>query len=111
MPFGPRPKVGEDWFIDGGANFYIGSKEIFCKNWNKFWINTTWKDKPKDMETAYKFYGDEDLKYTFEDGSGKIGKDSFRFLTSILEDGVWKKDSIHKLIPGNKTPSFSHPTK
>src|SRR5690606_37001398 len=55
-PFGPRPKVGINGFVNGGANFYIGSKEIFCKNWQKFWINTTWKDKPADFKEHYKFY-------------------------------------------------------
>ncbi len=96
MPFGPRPKVGSNWFIDGGANFYIGSKEIFCKNWKKFWINTTWKDKPSDLKNHYKFYKEP----PFEDGSTEITETSFRFLTSVLEDGAWRKDLTIKLPPG-----------
>ena len=104
QPFGPRPKVGEDWFIDGGANFYIGSKEIFCKNWQKFWINTTWKDKPLDLEKAYKFYEDPESSFKFEDNSEKITNNSFRFLTSILEDGIWKHDKIHRLPTGETEP-------
>lgn len=99
-PFGPRPKVGEDWFVDGGANFFVGSKELLCKNWSKFWINTTWKDKPKNLETLYEFYKKPD----FEDGSTTITDGSFRFMTSILQDGVWKKDSVSKL-----TGSVAHP--
>jgi len=96
MPFGPRPKVGSrdkdtgDWFIDGGASFYIGSKEIFCKNWQRFWITTTWKDKPQDLKDYYRFYTDVE----FEDGSDEITDESFRFAASILDDGVWKKDII-----------------
>lgn len=104
LPFGPRPKVGDDWFIDGGANFYIGSKEIFCKNWQKFWINTTWKDKPSDLEKAYKFYEDSKSNFQFEDNSEKITNSSFRFLTSILEDGNWIKDKIHELPSGTTAP-------
>lgn len=99
QPFGPRPKVGgmfgeeeeKEMFIDGGANFYIGSKEIFCKNWQKFWINTTWKDKPLDLHEHYRFYRIGD----FEDGNPAITDTSFRFLTSVLYDGNWIKDSVH----------------
>ncbi|MBQ4818578.1 hypothetical protein [Aquimarina sp. MMG016] len=111
QPFGPRPKVGglyldeneeEKWFVDGGANFYIGSKEIFCKNWQKFWINTTWKDKPLDLKEHYELYKDPE----FEDGSTEIENGSFRFLTSILEDGTWKKDLTPKLVDEETRPEL-----
>ena len=91
MPFGPRPKVGEGWIIEKGANFYIGSKEIFCKNWQKFWVRTNWKDKPEDLKSHYEFYAQPD----YEDGSKEIEDGSFRFLTSILEDGKWKEDEVN----------------
>ena len=90
-PFGPRPKVGENWIVDKGANFYIGSKEIFCKNWKKFWINTTWKDKPADIHEHYRFYRDPN----FENGDPAITTQSFRFATSFLNDGAWIKDKIN----------------
>ncbi len=96
FPFGPRPKVGENWFVDGGANFYIGSKEIFCKNWQKFWINTTWKDKPADLHEHYKFYKEKDFR--FENGDPAITALSFRFLTSVLNEGRWIKDGEHKNV-------------
>ncbi len=94
-PFGPRPKVGENWFIDGGANFYIGSKEVFCKNWQKFWITTTWKDKPADMHEHYRFYRDP----AFENGDEAIVDLSFRFATSLLHEGEWIKDGKNKNTP------------
>ncbi len=87
LPFGTRPKVGEKWVVDEGANFYIGSEEIFQKNWQQLWLNTTWKDKPQDLESHYKFYKDPD----YEDGSSIISNASFRFSTHILEDYEWKK--------------------
>lgn len=102
-PFGPRPKVGEGWLVDKGANFYIGSKEVFCKNWQRFWINTIWKDKPEDFEQHYKFYKD----MTFEDGSPKITNESFRFATSILDNGIWKKDIlVTPAIPNPIHPEY-----
>lgn len=77
-PFGVRPKVG--------ANFYIGSQEIFAKNWQKIWVNAEWKDKPEDLADHYKFYKYED----FEDGTDTITEASFKRTHAVLEDGVWK---------------------
>ncbi len=95
LPFGPRPKVGENWFIEGGANFYIGSKEIFCKNWEKFWIHSTWKDKPGDLHEYYRFYRTP----PFENGDEAITNLSFRFATSLLNNGQWVKDDKNKNEP------------
>lgn len=99
-PFGPRPKVGEDWNVDTGANFYIGSKEIFCKNWQKFWINTEWKDKPVDLHEHYRFYRDP----SFENKDEAITNLSFRFLTSVLDDGNWVTDDINDIQPPKPDP-------
>lgn len=77
-PFGVRPKVD--------ANFYVGSQEIFAKNWQKIWVNTEWKDKPADLEEHYKFYKYEN----FEDGTGTITEASFKRTHAVLENGVWK---------------------
>ena len=86
LPFGIRPKVG--------AEFYIGNKEVFCKNWKKFWLYFNWKDKPKDLGEHYAFYANE----PFEDGSIKISEESFRFKADVLEDGLWKGRNIKSEI-------------
>lgn len=84
--FGVRPKVG--------ASFYIGSKEIFSKNWDKIYINTEWKDRPVDFNDHYKFYNYD----PFEDGSTDIQNDSFTVEASLLEKGQWKKDGVKGLF-------------
>jgi hypothetical protein len=48
FPFGPVPKVG--------SNFYVGSTEIFQKNWTSINLNINWKDKP-DLKKRYEAYG------------------------------------------------------
>ena len=97
FPFGPRPKVGDNWQVSGGANFFIGSKEIFCKNWQKFWINTEWKDKPQNLHEHYRFYRDPE----FENGDPAITNLSFRFLTSLLHEGNWITDIENNNIPSD----------
>ncbi|MDT0687008.1 baseplate J/gp47 family protein [Autumnicola psychrophila] len=91
MPFGPRPKVGQNWDVDKGANFYIGSKEVFCKNWQRFWINTTWKDKPGNLHDHYRYYRGDN----FENNDIAITDLSFRFLSSFLNNGNWVKDEYN----------------
>lgn len=103
LPFGTRPHVGNltqlktpttpglDPTVPLGSNFYIGSKEVFCKNWQSYWININWKGKPGDLKDHYKFY---DFA-TYEDKSGVIENNSFRFLTSMLYEGAWIQDKDH----------------
>lgn len=92
LPFGARPKVG--------AEFYIGSKELFCKKWEKFWLHVTWKDKPADLEEHYKFYAYE----PFEDGSSKIEDMSFKFEAAVLEGRRWKPRMERKEEVSNGKP-------
>jgi hypothetical protein len=100
-PFGTRPEV-VDFDIKAppslnttlnliGPNFYIGSKEVFCKKWNDIYINLEWKDKPTNFRDYYKGY--------LKDG-GLFGLDENKFLVnlSVLEDGQWKKEKKH-LVP------------
>ena len=49
-PFGTRPKVN--------ANFYISSREMFCKNWSEFVVRFRWKDLPDKLEQYYHGYED-----------------------------------------------------
>jgi len=78
FPFGSRPRVGSE--------FYIGNKELFGKNWTKFWLFTRWKNKPEEIEKHYKDYEYEDYETKLK---VPIGKDSFRFRSAVLEKGEW----------------------
>lgn len=73
QPFGVRPKLN--------AEFYIGSKEVFCKNWKQFRINTSWKDKPEDFSVYYDDYANV---------ASPITNDSFKFMAAVLDQGVWE---------------------
>lgn len=80
MPFGSRPKVG--------AEFYIGSKEVFCKNWDELSLYIDWKDKPKDLGKHYESYGG-DID-PFEDNTSVIQDDSFKYEIGVRQDYVWE---------------------
>jgi hypothetical protein len=71
-----------------GPNFYIGSKEILLKQWDRICVNIDWKDLPTDFRDHYKGYVAH---------PGQVGLDKNRFLIniSVLEDGVWKKELQH----------------
>jgi hypothetical protein len=94
--FGVRPKVG--------ADFYIGSKEIFIKKWKEIWINAEWKDRPQDFKDFYKHYTYE----LFEDGSGEIKNDSFKLNISLLENGRWRADGSGNLFTDPKLSRANH---
>ncbi len=100
-PFGTRPEV-IDFDIKKpqqalnnlgnlnlvGPNFYIGSKEILLKQWDRICVNIDWKDLPTDFRDYYKGYAKQ---------GGLFGLDKNRFLVNIavLEDGTWKKELKH----------------
>ena len=91
--FGSRPKVG--------ANFYIGSKEVFSKNWKNIYVNAEWKDRPRDFAEHYKHYSYRTNK--FENNSTKIVESSFRIKAAVLDNGEWKPNDqrrLFKLVPG-----------
>ena len=82
MPFGPRPKVD--------SSFIIGSKEVFCKNWDSFRLNLVWKDRPADFNVYYEAYN--------QIPPPTITDNIFEFEANILEDATWKTNSIKKLF-------------
>ena len=100
-PFGTRPEV-IDFDIKKpapplnalgnlnliGPNFYIGSKEILLKQWDRICVNIDWKDLPTDFRDHYKGYAKQ---------GGLFGLDKNRFLINIavLEDGAWKNELKH----------------
>ena len=94
FPFGTRPKVG--------AEFYIGSKEVFCKNWSSFFVKVQWKDRPENFAELYEDY---------HDGAGNplnIMESSFKANTAILRDGVWTEDG-EKTLFADKEYSVCEP--
>jgi hypothetical protein len=78
LPFGSRPRVGSEC--------YIGNKELFGKNWTRFWLFTRWKNKPENIEDHYKDYDYLDYQTKLP---VPIGNDSFRFMSAVLEEGTW----------------------
>ncbi len=81
FPFGTRPSID--------SNFYIGSQEVFCKNWQKVWVNINWKDKPENFKDYYLGYGtvtnDEILAREVKD-------ENFKMALSVLQEIAWKKE-------------------
>ncbi len=100
-PFGTRPEV-IDFDIKKqppplnalgnlnlvGPNFYIGSREMLLKQWDRICVNIDWKDLPNSFRDYYKGYVKQGAQF---------GLDKNRFLINIavLEDGTWKKELKH----------------
>lgn len=83
-PFGTRPVIE--------ANFYIGSFEVFNKNWKTLHINHNWKNKPANFEeyyTAYQhmFIDPNDLDNKIIDGI--IKDNNYKVSIAVLENGDW----------------------
>ncbi len=54
LSFGPLPTVG--------SSFYVGSTEIFEKNWNSVLLNIKWKGLPNSFADHYKAYVTEYIR-------------------------------------------------
>ena len=72
-----------------GPNFYVGSEEVFHKNWGDIWLNISWKDKPSNFNDYYKAY--------VVDGSGLaknygLTEDNFEVNLSVLDEGQWYRE-------------------
>lgn len=90
MPFGPRPKID--------SSFIIGSKEVFCKNWQSFRLGLEWKDRPTDFNEYYEAYN--------QDPPPTIINNSFEIEASVLENGNWKTNAVKKLfLPKDTFPN------
>jgi len=76
-----------------GPNFYIGSREIFLKNWDKLCVNLNWKDKPIDFNDFYTAY----IKRVIPDPNNPgtnvtilgLNEADFQINLSLLENGKW----------------------
>ncbi len=121
-PFGVRPEIidfdvvnpAEDMStitIDPNANligpsFYVGSKEIFCKNWEKVWLNLEWKSKPSDFNEYYQAYN------VGVDALGNptygLNEDDFEINISVLDDGEWMREqSMTEMDNTIRTTNYS----
>ncbi|HMF71759.1 MAG TPA: hypothetical protein VK616_09805, partial [Flavitalea sp.] len=85
-----------------GPNFYIGSKEIFCKKWTEAYINLNWRDKPVDFNEYYLAYWADPSTPPAAPPPGfkqKYGldEDKFEINLSLLQDGKWKPELAHPL--------------
>ena len=83
FPFGPRPKIN--------ASFYIGSKEIFCKDWIDFRLKVQWKDRPADFNEYYEAYNQDST-------TPEIFDNSFIIRGSVLENQLWVIDNTKELF-------------
>ncbi|SHE51775.1 baseplate J/gp47 family protein [Pedobacter caeni] len=81
-----------------GPNFYIGSKEVFCKKWNEVHVNLNWKDKPSDFNEYYKGYVRREKHHDCDDPLKNdveiygLNECDFEINLALLQDGVWDKE-------------------
>jgi len=93
-------------FNQAGPDFFIGSKEIFCKKWNAARINLNWKDKPADFREYYSAYVVEDVAQQIYG----LNQDNFKIKISALKDGSWSTDAdIRKLFDEVPPPPIPMP--
>lgn len=108
FPFGTRPEVpgfsvvedpalgldsNSQQVIQGkkrGPEFYIGSREIFLKKWDKAYVNLEWKDKPLSFNSHYAAYK-----------KNGINEDDFKIEIGALENGVWNVIQTGKELFGD----------
>lgn len=96
--FGPQPKIG--------SNLYIGSAEIFQKDWTEIVPKIQWKNQPADFKSYYTCYRKDFVKSTFNSAAylinasdqatdtaygGRIisGPDSFKAAATYIRSGEW----------------------
>jgi hypothetical protein len=108
--FGTRPKVS--------SNFYIGSEEIFMKQWGEVRVNTSWKDLPKDqgavngLDAHYQGYQSQVWNGAAWVDVNPIKHENFLVQFAYLQDGDWhvKNGSIacgaDPLDPSKYDPLF-----
>ncbi|MEZ5039255.1 MAG: hypothetical protein R2828_05170 [Saprospiraceae bacterium] len=105
LPFGARPKVDSD--------FYIGNKEVFCKNWETFRVKVEWKNKPPILPDGTlgleAHYADYDFEL-YENGANKILENSFELESSLLEGGTWKTNGKKEVFLAKDNVDFCDDT-
>jgi hypothetical protein len=82
-----------------GPNFFIGSKEIFCKHWTEVFINLNWKDKPADFRDFYKAYLFQNDYITTGNKLFGLDDQEFEINISVLENSNWISELKHEDAP------------
>jgi hypothetical protein len=108
MPFGSRPKID--------SNFFIGSEEVFFKNWSNLYINLNWKDFPpipttgifsgpnaenRRFQAYYNGYQDVFRNVAPSFTQGEILDSKFKTQFSFLFDGKWYDKTAPICEPAN----------
>lgn len=70
QPFSFSPK--------SGSSFYLGSREIFCKNWSQLKLNYTWERNPADIAAIYLAYANTGLDLS-----------NFFVSPAVIQNQVW----------------------
>jgi len=94
FPFGPVPRKG--------SNFFVGSTEVFQKNWTSINLNIGWKDKPA-LKKNYEAYGKSfvfDGNSNYDLSSTKIptdpvvtGDNYFKVTARYIKNNNWFPDT------------------
>jgi hypothetical protein len=132
-PFGTRPEVPDFSVVNGnkagtrdGSNFYIGSKEIFLKNWKSVNIDVNWKDKPGNFKEYYGAYLQRIAEKLGKNDFTNFGlkDEDFKVNIAYLSKGDWERTATDEplftktphngfeqrftLLPNNITPTNQH---
>lgn len=86
--FGPVPVKG--------ANFYVGSREVFSKKLTKLSLNIQWRGLPENFEDHYKSYPEDSLK----------DKKNFKIQSHILDENKWKERNEEMSLFDNEKMSL-----
>ncbi|HYJ37585.1 MAG TPA: hypothetical protein VEV87_03175, partial [Chitinophagaceae bacterium] len=127
-PFGTRPTIVDFNVVNPvdpplatpnliGPNFYLGSKEIFFKNWRDLCINLNWKDKPSNFNEYYKAYLKRDNYHDCSDPTDNtksisgLNECEFEVNLALLEKGNWVPEPINRQLfnPGVCTSVCANP--
>ncbi len=77
-----------------GPEFYIGSQEVFGKNWNAVRINLNWKDKPLNFRDYYSAYVVEDVAQQIFG----LDENNFKISVAALKDGQWNPGTADRKL-------------
>jgi hypothetical protein len=83
VPLSPGPNLV-------GPNFYIGSTEVFLKNWRRINIKLNWKGKPASFQNYYRAY----LRFSWK---WPVHFPKYEVNLALLHDGIWAADEH---VPG-----------